>query len=350
MNRYSESACKTPGMTTKGIGTGLLVLLIILAMMAASGCGGKQLLVAPETIHQPGADQGGFADGRIGVQDARDDNQEGWDGGDFEPQQQVPRQQEADLKLNLCDGGFFSAMLPDGWRLQAMGQYSTFGFRARDPDNPDYQIFYYGSLAPLNKSYEAKALWMDYVNGFGYPTARLNADAPVVNPYDAGSIFYSFNALNGMSEKYGLGFSFPGLAYFAKRKEKAATEIALLFMWVLFTNALPVHQRFCRLTHSQSRRFGNACRPLDDGKMAPANLTREGMPFNVRAADITRKEIPESCVQPYTFLSAGSVNDMHEVTIKAISGKGIWIFAVTPIDQNAGALGNAACLRSRRFQ
>jgi len=84
--------------------------------------------------------------------------------------------------------------------------------------------------------------------------------------------------------------------------------------------------------------------------MAPANLTREGMPFNVRAADITRKEIPESCVQPYTFLSAGSVNDMHEVTIKAISGKGIWIFAVTPIDQNAGALGNAACLRSRRFQ
>ncbi|MGI6192625.1 MAG: hypothetical protein ACOYI3_03580 [Christensenellales bacterium] len=190
-------------------GKGLLVFLVILVMTFASGCGGKQRLVDSEAFRRPDADQGILDDDLFGAQDAIKDG-EGGPGGE-EPE---PRQQAANLELNQFDGGFFSVMLPKGWRLQTMGRYSTFGFRAWDPNNPDYQIFYYGILAPLNKSYEAKALWKDYVNNFGYPNAQVNADAPVVDLYDAGSIFYGFDALNGMSEKYGLGFSFPGLANF----------------------------------------------------------------------------------------------------------------------------------------
>lgn len=132
------------------------------------------------------------------------------DGGQSNPTEEVP-QPTTGIKLVQYDGGDFSLMLPEGWQIQTMGQYTTFGFRAWDPQNPDYEIFYYGNLGPLNKSENAKSAWGLYLGNMGYPDAELYYDAPAVSMDNANSIFYKFDALQALSDKYSAGFSFPAL-------------------------------------------------------------------------------------------------------------------------------------------
>ncbi|NLL92334.1 MAG: hypothetical protein GX222_08005 [Ruminococcaceae bacterium] len=137
------------------------------------------------------------------------------DGQGFPNQQpQFPQQQALGLNFVEFDGGCFTVMLPEGWMIQTMGMYTSFGFRAWDPQNPDYEIFYYGNIAPLNKSNEAKYGWAGYINNAGFPQAALYADAPAVNMDTASSVFYVFDGLQALSDKYGFGFSFPALDMF----------------------------------------------------------------------------------------------------------------------------------------
>jgi hypothetical protein len=128
-----------------------------------------------------------------------------------QPQPQEPQQPATNINLVEYDGGYFTVMLPEGWQIQTMGQYTTFGFRAWNPQNPDYEIFYYGNLGPLNKSYDAKNGWAGYIGNMGFPNAELNYDAPVVTMDSGSSVFYVFDELQAVSDKYGFGFSLPAL-------------------------------------------------------------------------------------------------------------------------------------------
>mgnify|MGYP000857308626 CR=1 FL=1 len=118
----------------------------------------------------------------------------------------------------LYDGGYFSVKLPVGWMIQTMGQYNTFGFRAWNPDNPDYEIFYYGTLNPFNKSRDAKS-WNQSNAGYGFPY-NVYGDAPVVSQDNAADLFYVWNDFASVVAKYSGtayqdGFSFPQLNDFA---------------------------------------------------------------------------------------------------------------------------------------
>lgn len=116
--------------------------------------------------------------------------------------------------LTPYDGGFFSITLPAGWQIQTMGQYSAFGFRAWNPENPDYEIFYYGTLTPFNKSEAAKA-WNQSNAWAGFPYDYYG-DAPVVAPDSVEDLFDAWNAISPFVRKYTgtmylPGFSFPAL-------------------------------------------------------------------------------------------------------------------------------------------
>ncbi|NLA95438.1 MAG: hypothetical protein GX838_01135 [Clostridiaceae bacterium] len=116
------------------------------------------------------------------------------------------------------DGGYFSVTLPVGWQIQTMGQYNSFGFRAWDPQNPDYEIFYYGTLHPFNKSQDAKS-WNQSNAGYGFPY-NVYGDAPVVSQDNAADLFYVWNDFASVVTKYSgtayqAGFSFPQLNNFA---------------------------------------------------------------------------------------------------------------------------------------
>ncbi len=98
--------------------------------------------------------------------------------GRTRPNRKLRNAQPAALNLVKYDGGYFSVMLPEGWRIQTMGQYTTLVSVPGNPNNRNFEIFYYGNLSPLLKSHDAKANWANYINQGGYPNARLYADAP----------------------------------------------------------------------------------------------------------------------------------------------------------------------------
>ena len=192
------------------------------------------------------------------------------EGGQNNPPLQVPQQQTTNINLVKYDGGYFSVMLPEGWQIQTMGQYTTFGFRAWDPQNPDYEIFYYGNLGPLNKSYDAKNGWASYIGNMGFPNAELNYDAPVVTMDSGSSVFYVFDALQAVSNKYGFGFSLPALNDIMPQK------------------SIPIETAYAQATTGESMMFagvrgsnGGAC-----GGMFMASLWNTN-PYYVGGVDMT---------------------------------------------------------------
>lgn len=181
------------------------------------------------------------------------------------PQQHLPK-----INLVKYDGGYFSVMLPEGWQIRTMGQYTTFGFRAWDPQNPDYEIFFYGNLGPINKSEDAKNGWASYIGNMGVPNAELNYDAPVVSMDRASGVFYKFDELQAMSDKYGAGFSFPALSN------------------LLPQMSIPIETAFGEATTGESMMFagvsgsnGGAC-----GGMFVASLWNT-LPYYVGGVDMT---------------------------------------------------------------
>ena len=81
-----------------------------------------------------------------------------------------------DIELVPYNGGYFSMLVPDGWRVEINGQYTSFSFKLVDPDNPSTVIFYYAGLAPYHKSAQARQYW-----------ARANTqigDGPLLSSHD----------------------------------------------------------------------------------------------------------------------------------------------------------------------
>lgn len=67
-------------------------------------------------------------------------------------------------KLNLVqyNGGYFSMLIPEGWKVEVNDQYTSFGVKISDPNDPSTQMFFYGGLAPYHKSEAARRFWALY--------------------------------------------------------------------------------------------------------------------------------------------------------------------------------------------
>jgi hypothetical protein len=126
-----------------------------------------------------------------------------------QPTSLPPTQPAASLKLVNFDGGFFSVQLPKGWQISTVGQYVTFGFRAWDPQNPDYQIFYYGKLEPFLKSNAAKQYYEDTAASLAPGNSyKMFAAAPALEPMTVESLLYSFNKWASFANSYGIVHQF----------------------------------------------------------------------------------------------------------------------------------------------
>lgn len=113
------------------------------------------------------------------------------------------------IQLVAYDGGFFSVNLPKGWTIETVGEYASFGFRAWDPQNPDYQIFYYGKFEPFLKSQEAKNWYQDTSASLGAGNMyQIFADAPALYPATASTLFRIFNEFAAYANMYGVNHNF----------------------------------------------------------------------------------------------------------------------------------------------
>lgn len=121
----------------------------------------------------------------------------------------VQTQPTVGLNLVNYNGGFFSVQLPEGWQISTAGEYVSFGFRAWDPQNPDYQIFYYGKFEPFLKSYATKQYYEDTAASLSPGNSyEMFAAAPALEPMTVESLLYSFNDWAFFANSYGIVHQF----------------------------------------------------------------------------------------------------------------------------------------------
>lgn len=159
------------------------------------------------------------------------------------------------------DGGYFTIDLPEGWRIQTMGQYSAFSFRAWNPENPDYEIFYYGTLTPFNKSEEAKA-WNQSKAGFGFPYDYFG-DAPVVAPGCVKDLFYAWNDIARFTKKYA-GSMYPANASFPALYNVSVIETLPIDTYYANIASAEAVIRASLQTERRTNGFGKFCASLID--------------------------------------------------------------------------------------
>jgi hypothetical protein len=123
----------------------------------------------------------------------------------------IQKAPEVSLDLVSYDGGHFSMDLPKGWKLDTVGEYENFGFRAYDPNSPARQIFFYGNMKYFLKSDAGKKAWETYLTYGGYGDAQVYADACVLSPATTEQFFYTFNNYTSYAMKYGVVHNFATL-------------------------------------------------------------------------------------------------------------------------------------------
>jgi hypothetical protein len=97
----------------------------------------------------------------------------GDDGGTPTPSNQIP--------FEHYDAGFFSIDKPQGWTVTTAGACGTFAFLIRNPQDPRWQIFYFGTVGPVYMSQAQKDFDIWYVNNGGFNVITW-LDAPVIDP------------------------------------------------------------------------------------------------------------------------------------------------------------------------
>ena len=121
----------------------------------------------------------GDEDGGGTEEPASYDDGDGDDGGDGSG----TRTESSGSGLNLItfDGGYFTLIMPEGWRLEVNGsqEEGDFSFKMWDPENPSMEVFTYSSIAPFLKSEAARSIYSltDYTGLF--------VNAPVLSPQNA---------------------------------------------------------------------------------------------------------------------------------------------------------------------
>lgn len=188
------------------------VILLAASMLACSGddepAGGSESVLITDMDFLNGE-----FDGTDGFEDEPEtdlaDGQSGAFGADYTV---TPRSMA--LQTARYDGGFFSLELPVGWKLETTGQYSTFGFRAYDPQVPERQLFFYCKHDPLLKSMDAKRKYQESAamvgenDAYGY---HITADAPVLAEPTTDYFFFIYNQYNAYVNKYGLNHQLPAM-------------------------------------------------------------------------------------------------------------------------------------------
>ena len=88
-------------------------------------------------------------------------------------------------KLNLVsyNGGYFTMLIPEGWRVDVSGSYGSICYRIYDPNMPSRQAFFYGALAPFHKS-EASRKYLSYYD----TTGGILSNGPVLTSADVRGI------------------------------------------------------------------------------------------------------------------------------------------------------------------
>ena len=110
------------------------------------------------------------------------------------------------IKYTDFDNGLIKMKLPEGWKVDVLGDYIHYTIKAYDPTNPTYQFFFNFKIEGFNKSEEAKNWQQKY-----YPNS-IFAKASVIASKDTEGFYKIFNDLGPLNNTD--SFTFPMLTDF----------------------------------------------------------------------------------------------------------------------------------------
>lgn len=110
------------------------------------------------------------------------------------------------IKLTKFDNGLFSLNIPEGWKVEVLGDYIHYTIKVYNPENPMYQMFFNMKTEGYNKSQAAKKWQQTYYPNNIFAKCAVIEDKTTEGFY---KIFNELGTLNNTSE-----FTFPTLTDF----------------------------------------------------------------------------------------------------------------------------------------
>ena len=122
--------------------------------------------------------------------------------------QQIKIRQSEAKAINLVDynNGLFTMKVPEGWKVDTLGDNIHYTIRVYNPENPTYQMFFNMKTEGYNKSQEAKAWQQKY-----YPDSMF-AKTSVIEEKTTEGFYKIFNDLGTLNNTE--TFTFPTLTDF----------------------------------------------------------------------------------------------------------------------------------------
>ena len=110
------------------------------------------------------------------------------------------------IKLTKFDNGLFSLNIPEGWKVDVLGDYIHYTIKVYNPENPMYQMFFNMKTEGYNKSQAAKKWQQTY-----YPN-NIFAKCAVIEDKTTEGFYKIFNELGTLNNTS--AFTFPTLTDF----------------------------------------------------------------------------------------------------------------------------------------
>ena len=110
------------------------------------------------------------------------------------------------LKYVEYNNGLVKLKVPEGWKVDVLGDYIHYTVKAYDPNNPTYQFFFNLKTEGYNKSEAAKAWQKKF-----YPN-KIFAKNPVISTKDTEGFYKIFNELGPLNNTS--AFTFPTITDF----------------------------------------------------------------------------------------------------------------------------------------
>ena len=110
------------------------------------------------------------------------------------------------IKYTDFDNGLIKMKIPEGWKVDVLGDYIHYTVKVYDPNRPTYQFFFNLKTEGYNKSEDAKAFQQKY-----YPN-DIFAKNPVIADKTTEGFYKIFNELGPLNNTS--SFTFPTLTDF----------------------------------------------------------------------------------------------------------------------------------------
>lgn len=128
------------------------------------------------------------------------------DDKDMKEELKIRESETKQIKLTKFDNGLFSLNIPEGWKVDVLGDYIHYTIKVYNPENPMYQMFFNMKTEGYNKSQAAKKWQQTYYPNNIFAKCAVIEDKTTEGFY---KIFNELGTLNNTSE-----FTFPTLTDF----------------------------------------------------------------------------------------------------------------------------------------